>query len=78
MRALEGGLGPNYGKASDDPYWDCIHVVDPDTPEQTLCGLPLDRVAQACDCDNGLKLGMENGCWSCLERVDQIVGEVFR
>ncbi|MCA1571199.1 MAG: hypothetical protein LC798_12950 [Chloroflexi bacterium] len=76
MTECEELFGHNYGKATDDPFWDCIHVLAPGEREMTLCGKSVADVAQACSLDCGRKLGAGNGCWTCLSECRVGKGKV--
>lgn len=61
-------LGPNLGRAKDDPNWDAAHCIAPgEGHDTTLCGQGLDDVAQAYSLDSGYKPDSGSGCWTCLE-----------
>jgi hypothetical protein len=64
-------LGPNYGRATNDPDWDCIHVLAPSERETTLCGASVDDVAHAASLDSGYKPESGNGCWTCLSESNR-------
>lgn len=64
-------LGPDYGRATDDPYWDAAHVLAPGERETTLCGESVENVAHAFSLESGYKPNMGNGCWSCLNESNR-------
>ena len=61
-------LGPNYGRATNDEFWDAAHVLAPGERTTTLCGHSVDQVAQAYSMDSGYKPDEGAGCWTCLEK----------
>lgn len=61
-------LGPNYGSAKNDEFWDAAHVLAPGERQTTLCGHDVSEVAQAYSMDSGYKPSSGDGCWTCLSR----------
>jgi hypothetical protein len=64
-------LGPDYGRATNDPLWDCIHLLAPGERKTTLCGRGVDEVAHATSLDSGYKPNPFEGCWTCLEKSNR-------
>lgn len=62
-----GKLGPNYGRGTNDEFWDAAHVLAHGERETTFCGHSVDEVAQAYSLDAGFVPDIGSGCWTCLD-----------